>query len=113
MGCYWDGDVDENGDAIDHCDGWICLQQHKLDDCGPTFIESIRTKGVQAPICVQITEHAWNDTKRWIQGNGNHRLSAMMKYDPFGEIPVVFSETRDYMRSDVTEDWGNSPDSYS
>lgn len=88
------------------CEGWVCLQRGKLSDCGPTFIDSIVNKGVQAPIVVQI-----NDGGRWVQGNGNHRLSAMLKYDPYGEVPVLFSED-DYMRTDVSEDWVE-PDSYS
>lgn len=77
---------------------WTELFTRKMADCSDRFIESILTEGVQAPICVRIAPG-----NKWEQGNGNHRLSVMFRHDPFGEVPVVFSETYDYMMDDVTE----------
>lgn len=86
-----DGSVDMFGDD------WRGLFDRKVADCSERFIESILTEGVQAPICVRVEKDFWE------QGNGNHRLSVMFQHDPFGEIPVVFSETREYMMTEITE----------
>lgn len=92
-------------DSVDMSFGeWMGLFDRKMNDCSERFIESILNDGVQAPICVMV------ENGRWIQGNGNHRLTVMFRHDPFGEVPVVFSETRDYMMCDVTEGGYHLPD---
>jgi len=87
-----DGSVD-----MDFGGSFAGLMERKYDDCGPRFVESIVQTGVEAPICVQVKNGDW------IQGNGHHRLSVMFRHDPFGDIPVVFSETSDYMMDEITE----------
>lgn len=89
-------------DAVDMGFGdWQELFTRKYNDCSERFIKSVLTEGVQAPICVRVSRNTWE------QGNGHHRLSVMFRDNPLGEIPVVFSETYDYMMDDITEgDYG-------
>lgn len=85
-------------DSVDMSYGdWQDLFSRKLMDCSERFIESVIEQGVQAPICIRVNGNEWE------QGNGHHRLAVMFRHDPFGEIPVVFSEEFDYMKCEITE----------
>lgn len=90
-----------NGLGEDASD-WIRLWEWKNGESDGDFIDSIVTDGIVAPVVVRLIDGF--EGVQWQLGNGNHRVAVALKHDPFGEIPVLFSDN-DYMREDVSEDW--------
>lgn len=73
----------------------------KLEDCGDYFIEDVKERGIQNPVCVRIEPNG-----EWTMGNGHHRLALSLNL-MLDELLVVFSEDCDYMMEEITDaEWG-------